>query len=413
MIGDQISTVPLDASAIEPSLRVCMLAYTFYDTDGRVIRYAETLARHGAQVDAITLYRPGQQRHEIINGVEVIRIQERQKSERSQYQHLFKMLRFLFRSMFEVTWRHLSRGYDVIHVHSLPDFEVFAAFIAKLLGAKLVLDIHDLMPEFYANKFDKSSRSLIFRSLALVERMSVAFSDHVIAANDLWFAKLESRCEASGKLSVFLNYPDKSIFRPGLRTRTPGRPFVFLYPGSLNRHQGLDIAVNAFQLFAADLPDAEFHIYGEGGTIDEIRALIDGFGLKDRVRLSPPLPIHRIAQVMADADVGIVPKRDDSFGGEAFSTKILEFMALGVPLIVSATRIDRHYFDDTMVRFFESGNVEDLSRAMREAHSQGARNQELALRSLVHVENFTWTTKQAEYLAIVRRLSAQGTRHAT
>ena len=84
--------------------------------------------------------------------------------------------------------------YDVIHVHSLPDFEVFAAFIAKLLGAKLVLDIHDLMPEFYANKFDKSSRSLIFRSLALVERMSVAFSDHVIAANDLWFAKLESRC---------------------------------------------------------------------------------------------------------------------------------------------------------------------------------------------------------------------------
>ena len=210
-----------------------------------------------------------------------------------------------------------------------------------------------------------------------------------------------------------MNYPDKSIFRPGLRTRTPGRPFVFLYPGSLNRHQGLDIAVNAFQLFAADLPDAEFHIYGEGGTIDEIRALIDGFGLKHRVRLSPPLPIHRIAQVMADADVGIVPKRDDSFGGEAFSTKILEFMALGVPLIVSATRIDRHYFDDTMVRFFESGNVEDLSRAMREAHSQGARNQELALRSLVHVENFTWTTKQAEYLAIVRRLSAQGTRHAT
>ena len=100
-----------------------------------------------------------------------------------------------------------------------------------------------------------------------------------------------------------------------------------------------------------------------------------------------------------------MPKRDDSFGGEAFSTKILEFMALGVPLIVSATRIDRHYFDDTMVRFFKSGNVQDLARAMREAYSQRARNQELALNSLVHVENFTWTTKQAEYLAIIRRLS--------
>lgn len=410
---DQVSATPLNKPTIEHGLRVCMLAYTFYETDGRVIRYAEALARHGAQVDAITLYRPGQPRHEVINGVDVVRIQERQKNEKSKYQHFLKMLRFLFRSMVEVTRRHLSRRYDIIHVHSLPDFEVFAAFIAKLLGAKLILDIHDLSPEFYANKFDKSNRSFVFKSLALAERMSVAFSNHVIAANDLWFAKLESRCNASGKISVFLNYPDKSIFRPGLRTKTSGKPFVFVYPGSLNIHQGLDIAVKAFQLVSADLPDAEFHIYGEGGAIDDIRALIDECGLQGRVRLSHPLPIHRIAQVMADADVGVVPKRDDSFGGEAFSTKILEFMALGVPLIVSATRIDKYYFDDTLVRFFKSGDERDLARAMGEAYSQRARNQELAGNALAYVENFTWTTKQQEYLAIVRRLSAKGVRHAT
>jgi glycosyltransferase involved in cell wall biosynthesis len=411
--SEQAAAARLDAPASESGLRVCMLAYTFYETDGRVIRYAEALARAGAQVDAITLYRPGQARREIINGVEVVRIQERQKNERSRYQHIFKMLCFFFRSMVAVTRRHLTRRYDVIHVHSLPDFEVFAACIAKLLGARLILDIHDLSPEFYANKFGKSSGSLVFRSLALVERSSVAFADHVIAANDLWFDKLQARCKARGKLTTFLNYPDRTIFRPGLRATTGDAPFVFVYPGSLNRHQGLDIAVNAFKLAAADMPDAEFHIYGEGGAIDDIRGLIETSGMPDRIRLRPPLPIQKIAQIMADSDVGIVPKRDDSFGGEAFSTKILEFMALGVPLIVSATRIDKHYFTDSLVRFFEPGSEQDLARAMREAFSQHERNQELVANALRHVENFTWTTKQQDYLSIVRGLTAGRPRRAT
>ena len=64
------------------------------------------------------------------------------------------------------------------------------------------------------------------------------------------------------------------------------------------------------------------------------------------------------------ADVGVVPKRADGFGNEAFSTKILEFMACGVPVVVSRTRVDEHYFDDTLVRFFRSGDEADLAQAL-------------------------------------------------
>jgi glycosyltransferase involved in cell wall biosynthesis len=393
-------------------LRVCMLAYTFYETDGRVIRYAEALARSGAQVDAITLFRPGQARRETVQGVEVLRIQGRRKDERSKYGHLLKMLGFFVRSMAVVTREHLRRRYDVVHVHSLPDFEVFAAAIARLLGARLILDIHDLSPEFYANKFGRDTDSFAFRSLAWLERRSVAFADHVIAANDLWHAKLASRTAAAGKLSVFLNYPDRALFHPGRRSLARGNPFTFLYPGSLNRHQGLDIAVRAFARVAGEIPDAEFRIYGEGGAIDEIRALVAELGLQARVLLMPPLGIDHIAQVMADADVGVVPKRDDSFGGEAFSTKILEFMALGVPLIVSATRIDRHYFDDTLVRFFAPGDDADLARAMREAYLDRTCSRELAENALRHVDGYTWAGKQADYLSIVDALAMRRARHA-
>ena len=70
------------------------------------------------------------------------------------------------------------------------------------------------------------------------------------------------------------------------------------------------------------------------------------WGFRARSCCTLRLPLRAIASMMADADLGVVPKRNDSFGGDAFSTKILEFMALGVPLLVADTRIDRHYFND-------------------------------------------------------------------
>lgn len=66
--------------------------------------------------------------------------------------------------------------------------------------------------------------------------------------------------------------------------------------------------------------------------------------LSDRILIKPPYPLREIAFVMANADLGVVPKRNDSFGGEAFSTKILEFMALGIPVVVADTKIDKCYF---------------------------------------------------------------------
>ena len=87
----------------------------------------------------------------------------------------------------------------------------------------------------------------------------------------------------------------------------------------------------------------EFHIHGEGSAKPELERLVSELGLEGKVLLHAPLPLREIASVMANADLGVVPKRNDSFGGEAFSTKILEFMALGVPLLLADTRIDRHY----------------------------------------------------------------------
>ena len=79
--------------------------------------------------------------------------------------------------------RARRQRYDLIHVHNIPDFLVFAAWYPKLTGSKVILDIHDIVPEFFESKFSVSDRSLLVRALRLVEKISAAFADHVILSN--------------------------------------------------------------------------------------------------------------------------------------------------------------------------------------------------------------------------------------
>jgi glycosyltransferase involved in cell wall biosynthesis len=398
------TTIPQQHSAATHPIRACMLAYTFYESDGRVMRYAEALAQEGALVDAIVLGRPGQPREEFVHGVRVLRVQTREKNESGKFDYLRRILRFLWRSAVKLTQQHFRGRYDLIHVHSVPDFEVFAALVPKLTGARIVLDIHDIVPEFYAAKFGVSHESLVFRCLKLVERLSVAFADHVIAANDIWRERLVSRSTRDAKCSAFINYPDLTVFRAGLRSRGNDGRFIVSYPGTLNWHQGVDIAVRAFAIAKREVPCMEFQIHGEGSAKLQLQSLIGELGLEGQVVINPALPLRQIASVMANADLGVVPKRNDSFGGEAFSTKILEFMALGVPVVVAETRIDRHYFNDGLLRFFEPEDVQALAQALVDAYRQREQGAARAARALGYVRENSWGTKKHDYLAVVRDL---------
>ena len=109
----------------------------------------------------------GQAEYEVINGVHVHRIQPRVVNERSKATFLYRLLKFFVKSAAYLTRSTLNGNgpYDLIHVHSVPDFEVFAALIPKIKGTKIILDIHDIVPEFYTSKFDVSQDSFIFKGL--------------------------------------------------------------------------------------------------------------------------------------------------------------------------------------------------------------------------------------------------------
>ena len=384
-------------------MKISMVAYTNYEQDNRVRRYAEALAMRGDHVDVIVLKTPGQPDIGELKGVRIYRIQERIHNEKLPTTYLLKLLLFLFRSAVLLTKNSLKGRYDLIHVHSVPDFEVFAAFIPKLLGAKIILDIHDIVPEFYAYKFHKERNSLTFKMLIVIEKLSIAFADHVIIANHIWYDTLVSRSVRKEKCSVVLNYPDLSIFSRNGGRRDDGK-FIMIYPGTLHWHQGIDIAIRAFKKIASKYPGAEFHIYGDGAGKIPLLEMIEQEGLKERVLFKGMLPMEGIAAAMSEADLGVVPKRAVSFGNEAFSTKILEFMAIGIPVLASSTRIDRFYFDDSQVMFFRSEDVDDLASKMEILINNKDLRSSLVKISDAYIAKNNWNVKRSEYFELIRSL---------
>lgn len=403
--GESVPRMPRSARETGVRLNVCMVTHSYYESDNRVMRYAETLAAQGHHVDVIALRLSDDDPNVVLNGVNVLKVQTRAQDQKNQGAYLFPVLKFLLRSSWLMAKLHLKTPYDVVHVHSVPDFMVFAAWLPKFTGAKIILDIHDILPELYASKFGGSRRSVIFKLLLGVESISAHMADHVIIANDIWRERLIARTVPANKCTAILNFPDRDIFHKSGVHRSDGK-FVILYPGTLNQHQGLDIALRAFAKIAKEVPQAEFHIYGRGPDRQKLIDLADELQLGQQCVLHDILSLREIAGVMEAADLGIVPKRNNSFGDEAFSTKTLEFMALGVPLIVAATTIDKYYFNDSVVRFFHAGDEDDLAAAMLEVIKNDELRKKLAKNGLEFAQLNDWEHNKYRYLTIIDSLVA-------
>ena len=389
--------------------KICMVAYTPYEADNRVRRYAETLVKRGDQVDAIVISGADVGRSEkVINGVTVYRVQHREHNERSKWTYAWRLMCFLVRSSRALTRLHKQNRYDVIHIHNMPDFLVFAAWYPKLTGAKLILDIHDVVPELFASKFQTKLKGMYFALLKTIERLSAGFVDHVIVSNHLWYNTVIGRSVPEERCSVLINHVDPEMFSRHLRTRTDDK-FIVLFPGSLQWHQGLDIAIRAFAEFKRKVPKAEFHIYaGAGGDMKvSLRSLVERLGLEDSVKFYGGVPLDKVAQVIANSDLGVVPKRADSFGNEAYSTKIMEFMSQGVPVVISRTKVDSHYFEEGTVHFFPSGDSQAMAEAMLDVVNNRGLRESLIARGYEYVEGNSWDTKKKEYLDLVDTLSAE------
>lgn len=414
--GDYWDALPREAAryyrtALRPEQRntrkkICMVAYSYYESDNRIRRYAEALACRGDIVDVIALSSRENEPPTTIKGVRIRYVQRRTKNERNQLDYALRLIRFFVAVLAALSQQHSRKRYDLVHVHNIPDFLVFATFYARWCGAKVILDIHDVVPELYASKFRTGQSDARITILKWIEKASAEFSDHVIVSNDLWYKKLSGRAFRENKGSVFINHVDRGIFYRHERTRDDNR-FIILFPGSFQWHQGLDIAIKAVARIADTIPQAELHLYGGGQEKQFLLSLAQNLGIQNRVKFFSGIPLDQMPGIMANADLGVVPKRADSFGNEAYSTKIMEFMSQGIPVVASRTRIDSFYFDDSLIRFFPSGDDASLASAIVEMFGNRVLRETQAIKGYEYVEHNNWEVKKRDYLDLVDSLTIE------
>lgn len=399
----------LPASARNTRRRVCMLAYTDYARDNRVRRYAESLARRGDVVDSVVISsNESHTSRKSLKGVTIYPIQRRSFDEQGPWAYAMRLLLFLWRSERMLARLHHQNLYDVIHVHNIPDFLVFAAWYPKHTGARVILDVHDVVPELFEVKFSVPMKGIYVSLLKVIEKLSAGFADHVIISNDLWRDKLVARSVSPNRCSVFVNHVDPETFRPRRRSRDDGR-YIVIFPGSFQAHQGLDVGINAFAQFRERVPNAEFHLYGTGNHSIEkrLQEQVRRLGLEESVKFLGVIPLDRVPEVISNADLGVVPKLADSFGNEAYSTKIMEFLSQGVPVVASRTAIDTFYFDEGTVHFFNSGDASSMAAAMLDVVSNRDLRTSLISNGLEYVRRNGWQKKEQEYFRLIDALATK------
>lgn len=392
------------------TLRVCMVVHAYYEGDARVRRYAETLATAGHRVDVLALRDRGKARHEDLRGVAVHRLPlSRRRGGTLRY--LFEYVWFTLLCGWTLLWR--ARRYDVVHVHNMPDFLVFAALVPRLFGRVVLLDVHDLMPEVYCSKFKTSVRHPGIWPIRVQEWLSHRFASACCFATERFRQGAIARGTVRPDRSIaVMNAADTTLFdrqRHPWRGPVDEREFVMLYLGTVSHRHGVDQCVRVLPLAAERVPGIRLVIHAklseaEGKPMQELRDLAQQLGVGDRVDVRPPMPLQDVPAAMSRASVGVFTPHLDVHIDMALSLKVPEFVAMDVPVIAVRTSIMTSLFREDEVLMFADGDLPAFADLLARLHAEPALGRRLAEKARRFTREHAWDNEFAGYVALLERL---------
>ncbi len=388
-------------------MRIGMIVYASYPEDPRVRREAEALIENGYSVDILCLSNDGETKTTKINQVNVYRILQNLKGKGKIFS-ISTLVLFIVFSFVKISILNFKNRYDILHIHNIPNILIFTGIIPKIFGTKIILDMHEIMPELFVRKLGFNKDHFFTRVVKLFEKLSVIFSDFVITASPFFTKKVAQRNGKNRKYATILNLPDPKYFID-CRDKVIRQDNIFklVYPGTLSEIHGIDIAINAIKLIVneTDIP-IQFHIFGNGGKIycDSIIEQTNSNSLNDFIFFHKEVLPEQLIGIFKTMDAGIVPKRNGIFADDAMSTKLFEFAAVGLPTIVSRTKSDAYYFDDSMVLFFEPENERDLANCIIKIYHDDLLKKKLSKNSLKLFKKVNWTTEKKKLWSIYDKI---------
>ncbi len=379
-------------------MRIWSIAFTHYESDPRVRRETESLVQSGSRVTVVCLRRPGQAPEEQRGAVRLIRLPITRRRGRARTSYLALYLRFMLAAFARTTRAALAGQIDAVHIHTMPDSLVFAALAPRFLGKKIVLDVHDTMPELYSAKFGTGGNGLAVQMLRLQERLATAFASQVIAVHDLHRERLIANGTKPSKITVLMNLPDERLFSTN-GTR-PGR-FRLVYHGTLAPRHCLETPIRACALLRNDLPDLQFQIVGDGESRQSLVNLVSDLGLEGVVSFSPgPVPVDWLPRILAEADLGIVSPRLDPSTHLMLPTKLLEYLHMDIPVICSPLRTVIHYFGEDGLTYADPSDPGQWAEAIRRHLTDPDLGRRQIERAKRFFERHSWSREKEKLLRI-------------
>ncbi|MPZ14511.1 MAG: glycosyltransferase [Chloroflexi bacterium] len=390
--------VPEATRRVKPAA-ACIVRHNYYP-DTHVRRDAEALVEAGYDVSVVSLRRPGQAAREALCGVNVYRL-PMQHRRGSSLRYAWEYTLFLFLAFLTVTALHVKKRFRVVEVDNMPDILVLSALVPRLLGVRVILYVFDNMPELLAYLRGWSARHPVVRFLAFLERLSARFADRVIVTQEMPRRAMASRGVPRHKIAVVLNSADETAFVPSAAPDAGRRDvFQIVSHGVILERYGVQVLIEALPSIAAQVPGVEVQVFGEGEYRRALEEQARRNGTTQLVSFRGFAPFDELIATLARADVGYVGMLNDL----VLPNKLMEYVALGVPVTASRWPTFLHYFPDEAVAYFRPGDPEDLAAAIVRMHRNPASSRARARRAKELYQDYRWSVQREVYLGVYSEL---------
>jgi glycosyltransferase involved in cell wall biosynthesis len=388
------------------SPRAAVILFSYFPEDPRPAREAQALINNGFEVDILCIRRdPGEPLRENSNGKNVFRMSlKRRRAKKLTYFYQYGC--FFFTAFVFLTLRSF-RFYRIVHVHNMPDFLVFSALIPRLLGARIILDLHDPVPEVFRAIYRLEEGSITVRLLKKVEQLSIAFANAVVTPNRAFEKLFIARGCPQRKITIVMNSPDEELFRPraGLTPVETGG-FNIMFHGSLLERNGLFLALDAVKELRQRIPGLKLHIYGEPTLhIQDVMRKVADLGLGSQVEYHGYRHVYELPPIISGIDIGIIPNLANPFNDLNFPTRIFEYLSLGKLAIVPRTKGILDYFGEAELLFFKPGEPDDLARRIEWSYTHPAQAREILQRARYVYLEHRWANQQRVFQTLVQDIA--------
>jgi glycosyltransferase involved in cell wall biosynthesis len=303
--------------------------------DSRV--WKESCSLHKAGYDVTVLGPRGkgyEKGHEVLEGIHIYR-HPTPKEGNSAFGYVWEYGCSLFWEFFYAWWIYLVHGFHVIQGCNPPDDIFMVALPFKLFGVKYIFDHHDANPELYLSKYD--NKGFFYRTQVWLEKMSYRFADVVMSTNVSYKELAITRGGLdSDDVFVVRNGPDLETFKPVSPNPALkyGKPYLVGYVGTMSIQEGLDILIDvALHIKNLGRRDVHFTCIGGGPGLAGLRKMVQDKGLEDTVNFTGRVPDQQLLDILSTADVCVNPDKPCQMNDISTMIKIMEYMALGKPIV--------------------------------------------------------------------------------